>query len=452
MLCIYVFDEESDGLRTSGGASRWWLHHSLTSLEADIKRAGARLHILTGKAEELIPRIAAETGAQQVLWTRRYDKAGIEIDKTLKSQLKGEGVDVQSCNGQLLFEPWEIETKAGTPYGVFTPYWKAALSRPEPSKPLPRVTKITDGVWPRSAPETIALEDLDLLPVKPDWAGGLRNRWTPGEAGARERLRDFLGGTLKDYPQERDRPDRNSTSFLSPHLAFGEISPRTIWHAVRHAVEDTKGLATAGDKFLSEIGWREFSYSLLFYNPDLASNNYNSRFDDFAWHKPDQKILRAWQQGQTGYPFVDAGMRELWQTGYMHNRVRMVAASFLIKHLMVDWRIGERWFWDTLCDADPANNAASWQWVAGSGADAAPYFRIFNPVLQGEKFDSKGDYVRRYVPEISALPDKYVHKPWDTPEDVLKQAQVQLGKNYPKPVVDHKTARQRALAAFKKLP
>ena len=449
VICVYVFDEESEGLRPLGGASRWWLHHSLASLKADIEQAGARLHILRGPAGELVPAIAKVTDAAGVYWTRRYDAPGIAIDKALKQELREQGIEAKSFNGQLLNEPWEIKTKTGGPYGVFTPYWKSVRARPEPDALQPRVTKIEDGVWPRSAPATIALEALDLLPTKPDWAGGLRTRWTPGEAGARARLTEFLDGPLQDYASDRDRPDREATSFLSPHLAFGEISPRQIWHATRHAADENEGLDKAADKFLSEVGWREFSYHLLFHNPDLARKNYNSRYDGFPWRDARPETVKAWQTGRTGVPIVDAGMRELWQTGYMHNRVRMIAASYLIKNLLIDWREGERWFWDTLCDADPANNAASWQWVAGSGADAAPYFRIFNPVLQGGKFDPHGDYVRRFVPELKDVPDKFIHAPWDAPREVLVKARVTLGGTYPEPLVDLKASRERALDAYK---
>ncbi|MCC2096660.1 MAG: deoxyribodipyrimidine photo-lyase [Hyphomicrobiales bacterium] len=450
VICIYILDEESPGLRSPGGASRWWLHHSLTALKADIDKAGARLHILRGPAGELVPAIARAANAAGLYWTRRYDGPGVAIDRKLKETLREQDIAAKSYNGQLLNEPWTIETKSGGPYAVFTPYWKAVRAGPEPDAPLPRVTKIEDGVWPRGAPQTVSLEDLELLPVQPDWARGLRDRWTPGEAGARTRLKDFLDGPLRDYTEERDRPDREATSFLSPHLAFGEISPRQIWHATRHAAHERKGLDRAAEKFLAEVGWREFSYHLLFHNPGLAEKNYNSRYDAFPWRDADPDVLSAWQMGRTGVPIIDAGMRELWQTGYMHNRVRMIAASYLIKNLLIDWREGERWFWDTLCDADPANNAASWQWVAGSGADAAPYFRIFNPVLQGCKFDPKGEYVRRFVPELGNLPDTFIHNPWDAPLDVLDKACVALGKTYPEPLVDLKASRQRALQAYRK--
>jgi deoxyribodipyrimidine photo-lyase len=298
----------------------------------------------------------------------------------------------------------------------------------------------------------LALADLHLEPRKPDWAGSLREAWTPGEAGAHAALKHFLKIGLPNYATERDRPDKPATSRLSPFLHFGHISPRQVWHAAQAAIMSgtSKANSTDLEKLFSELGWREFSYHLLFNHPDLATKNFQERFDALAW-RHDAKALRAWQRGLTGYPIVDAGMRELWTTGWMHNRVRMVAASFLIKHLLIDWREGERWFWDTLVDADPANNAASWQWVAGSGADAAPYFRIFNPVLQGEKFDPDGAYVRRWVPELAKLPNALIHKPWKATQDQLAAAGVQLGETYPRPIVDHDTARKRALAALEAL-
>jgi deoxyribodipyrimidine photo-lyase len=289
---------------------------------------------------------------------------------------------------------------------------------------------------------------LRLRPTKPDWAGGLRAAWTPGEAGARAALQAFLSDRATTYPADRDRPALPATSRLSPHLRFGEISPRAVWHAARHAAATGEVDAAAIDKFLSELGWRDFSWHLLFHNPDLATRNVDTRFDAFHW-RDDPAGLAAWRRGQTGYPIVDAGMRELWTTGYMHNRVRMIAASFLIKHLLIDWRQGESWFQDTLCDADPASNPASWQWVAGSGADAAPYFRIFNPILQGEKFDAAGDYVRRWVPELARTPAAFIHKPWTAPRAMLDKAGVRLGVNYPAPIVDHAAARERALAAWR---
>lgn len=450
VICIYIFDEDSEGIRPLGGASRWWLHHSLEALSQAIDDAGGKLHILRGKAGELVPAIAGAAAAAQVLWTRRYGAAEIAADKAIKAELKERGVEAKSYNGQLLFEPWEIRTGSDDYYKVFSPFWRACLKQPEPVEPLSAVTKLDVRRWPSGAPERCTLSDLGLLPTAPDWAGGLRARWTPGEQGAHDRLKHFLDEAIGIYKAKRDMPAEHATSYLSPHLRFGEISPRQVWHAVTQAREAGDVGGANADKFLAEIGWREFSYNLLFHNPDLATENYNSDFDAFPWQKPDESKLEAWRFGNTGYPIVDAGMRELWQTGYMHNRVRMIVASFLIKHLLVDWRTGEEWFWDTLCDADPANNTASWQWVAGSGADAAPYFRIFNPILQGEMFDGDGRYVRKYVPEIAALPDKYIHKPWEADGNTLEEAGITLGETYPRPMVDHARARERALKAYDK--
>jgi deoxyribodipyrimidine photo-lyase len=341
-----------------------------------------------------------------------------------------------------------LKTGAGGFFRVYTPFWRAARNLPPPPSPTPPPRKIDAAAWPKSFPQRVDIANIELLPATPDWAGGLRERWRPGEGGAHARLTEFIDERIARYSTGRDRPDLETTSMLSPHLRFGEISPRQILAAARHA--DAAGKAKAGDvdKFLSEIGWREFAYHLLYHAPNLATKNFVAKFDGFPWRTPDKVEIRAWQRGQTGYPIVDAGMRELWTTGYMHNRVRMICASFLVKDLLVDWRVGERWFWDTLCDADPANNAASWQWVAGSGADAAPYFRVFNPILQSEKFDTNGDYVRRYVPELAGLAAKYIHKPWLAPDDALATAGVKIGRDYPAPIVDHMKARDRALAAL----
>jgi deoxyribodipyrimidine photo-lyase len=341
-----------------------------------------------------------------------------------------------------------VTSKTGTPLRIFTPFWRAARATGEPAAPLGTLRKFAFHDPPKSL-KAVALADLHLAPKKPDWAGGLREAWTPGEAGAHAALRHFLKRGFDGYAADRNRPDMTSTSRLSPFLRFGHLSPRQIWHAAQHAVmsKTTKGSRNDLDKFFSELGWREFSYHLLFYNPDLATKNFQPRFDAMDGRR-DGAALRAWQRGLTGYPIVDAGMRELWTTGWMHNRVRMVVASFLIKHLLSDWREGEEWFWDTLVDADPANNAASWQWVAGSGADAAPYFRIFNPVLQGEKFDPDGAYVRRWAPELAKLPATRIHKPWTASEGELAAADVRLSESYPQPLVDHELARKRTLAAF----
>ena len=446
VLPLFILDEESPGMRPHGGAGRWWLHGSLTALAADLAVFGAPLVLRRGPAAEIIEAVAAETGATTVFWNRLYEPAAIERDTVIKAQLKEAGVDASSHNAGLLWEPWEISTKGGTPYGVFTPFWKALLAKGEPTEPLPRPDR-NSGYDADTASDR--LEDWSLLPTEPDWAGGLRETWTPGEAGASDLFAQFRDERVPAYPTARDIPGEPGTSRLSPHLHFGEIGPRQLWHAVRtwSQAQANEEIETGAMAFLREIGWREFNHHLLFHRPDLPTANVNARFDAFPWQH-DEGALLAWQRGRTGYPIVDAGMRELWHTGWMHNRVRMIVASFLVKHLLIDWRDGEAWFWDTLVDADLANNTANWQWVAGCGADAAPYFRIFNPIRQGERFDRDGRYVRHWVPEIAALPDKHIHSPWAAPPDMLAHAGIRLGETYPEPYVDHGHARQRALDAY----
>jgi deoxyribodipyrimidine photo-lyase len=434
VLPLYVLDDGGHAM-APGGASRWWLHHSLAALARDLKRRGGAL--LLRRADhpaQAVEDLAREVGAAGVHWGRRYAAAEIEADKALKARLSASGIAAKSFNTSLLFEPWTIENQSGKPYQVFTQYWRACRSRAEPAAPLPAPARIPA---PAPLPPGDALEDWHLLPRKPDWATGFAPMWSPGEAGAAARLDRFLDEALQGYKTERNRPDRDGTSGLSPHLRFGEISPRQIWHATQHHLASTRHPPDAdAETFLAELGWREFSYSLLHYNPAIASEPLRPQFRDFPW-APDEAALGAWQQGRTGYPIVDAGMRQLWATGWMHNRVRMIAASFLIKHLLQPWQTGERWFWDTLVDADPASNAASWQWVAGCGADAAPYFRIFNPVLQGRKFDPDGDYVRRWVPELARCDGAAVHEP-----------NAASRRDYPAPIIDLALGRERALAAF----
>lgn len=448
VLAFYILEGASNGLRPPGGASKWWLYHSLAALALQLEKRGCQLHLLAGEALKLVPEIIKACNASEIFWTRRYEAAEVAVDSQLKAELTRTGVGVSSYNGQLLLEPWDVKTNSGDPFRVFTPFWRRAREHYISQPPLPAPEKLSGLHWPTGAPRNVTLDELSLLPKTPDWAGGLREIWTPGESGAALRLETFINDVIHDYAAGRDFADRQSTSMLSPHLRFGEIAPHQIWRAIEHAENAGSVSQLNAGKFLSEIGWREFSYQMLFHNGDLATKNFNARFDNFPWPALNRKHLRAWQCGQTGYPIVDAGMRELWRTGYMHNRVRMIAASFLIKHLMIDWRRGEEWFWDTLCDADPANNAASWQWVAGSGADAAPYFRIFNPILQGEKFDPDGGYVRKHVPELKNLDTKYIHQPWQAPAATLQSAGIVLGETYPAPLIDHAAARQRALKAF----
>ena len=442
LVLLYILDEQTKGLRPLGGASKWWLDKSLRALAADIKQAGAQLTLRSGQSADVLDTVIEETGAETIFWNRRYDQPERDLDAAIKEDLTQRGLDVSSHNARLLNEPWQVETNAGGYYKVFTPYWRAARNNF-----VARDTYGRHKTLSGPKPESESLDDWGLHPSNPDWSTGFDD-WTPGEDGAIARLNDFLDGPINGYKEDRNRPDLDmSTSGLSPHLRFGEIGPLQIWRAVHAGMEAGTIQEKDGHTFLSEIGWREFSHTLLFYNPALASENYNDSFEFMPWRK-DKNAFDAWTKGQTGYPMVDAGMRQLWQTGWMHNRVRMIVASFLTKHLLLPWQDGEAWFWDTLVDADPANNAASWQWTAGSGADAAPYFRVFNPISQGSKFDETGAYVRRFCPELKDLPDKYLHAPWEASEEILNKAGIQLGKTYPKPIVDHSGARQRALDAY----
>nr|WP_283949594.1 deoxyribodipyrimidine photo-lyase [Limobrevibacterium gyesilva] len=437
VLPVFVLDEATPGPWAPGGAGRWWLHHSLTSLAADLAARGAPLVLRRGPYATEIPRLVAETGAAAVHaglplepWARQAMR---EVHKALPARL-------HVHRTTLLFEPAAIRTQAGGPYGVFTPYSRACRARGLPAPPLSAPARIEAPPPPASD----RLEDWRLLPTRPDWAGGLRAAWTPGEAGAARRLATFLGPPLAGYGAQRDLPGVAGTSMLSPHLAWGEISPATIWHAAEAA--GGAGLFA----FANELLWREFAAHLLWHHPRMPEAPLRAEFAAMPW-RDDEPGLRAWQRGRTGIPIVDAGMRQLWRTGWMHNRVRMIAASFLVKHLLLPWQRGEAWFWDTLVDADLATNAASWQWVSGCGADAAPYFRILNPVLQGRKFDPDGAYVRRFVPELARLPDRHLHAPWDAPAEVLAAAGVTLGATYPRPLVAPAAGRQRALDAFARI-
>jgi deoxyribodipyrimidine photo-lyase len=444
LICLYVFDEKTS-LRPLGSASRWWLAQSLRALDHDIGAKGGSLVLRKGAAARIIPEIARATKASAVFWNRIDAQTEAATATKVAAALRGIGVETHESQGDLLANPQRIRGASGSGMRVFTPFWKRLQNLGDPLKPLPAPKQLASP--PQLASDR--LEGWQLEPSAPDWAEGFRQSWKPGEAGAFIRLKEFLDEKALGYATQRDRPDAHATSGLSPHLRFGEISPRQVWYAARFAAAKQPKIAIDVDKFLSELGWREFCRHLLFDHPKMHEANLQSSFDAFPW-RSDAKALRAWQKGQTGYPIVDAGMRELWHTGTMHNRVRMIVASFLVKHLLIDWRCGEAWFWDTLVDADPGSNPANWQWVAGSGADAAPYFRIFNPILQGEKFDPDGIYVRRWVPEIARLPNDLLHKPWTAQPLDLAGANVTLGRTYPRPLVDHKQARERALAAYAK--
>jgi deoxyribodipyrimidine photo-lyase len=439
VLPIYILDDVNALDYAMGGASRWWLHHSLTSLN---KSLDGHLHTYKGDPVDIFKALTSQYDVEAIYWNRCYEPWRQERDTELKSVLMDKGIEVKSYNGSLLWEPWDIKKSDGTPYKVFTPYYrKGCLNAKPPREPLdaPKNLKLLKG----QANET-NIDSLGLLP-KIKWDEQLAPHWKIGEDGAKERLQEFLDGGIQDYKEGRNLPAKPYVSRLSPYLHFGEVSPNQLWYAAQ-ALGDNKNI----DHFCSELGWREFSHSLLYHNPDLPTQNLQSKFDHFPW-ATDNGELKAWQKGLTGIPMVDAGMRELWQTGYMHNRVRMIVGSFLVKNLRLHWHHGERWFWDTLVDADLANNSASWQWIAGCGADAAPYFRIFNPITQGQKFDPDGAYIRTYIPEIAHLPDKYIHCPWEAPPLILSGSNITLGKTYPRPIVDLKDSRERALEAFQSL-
>jgi deoxyribodipyrimidine photo-lyase len=443
---IHAPDEEEPW--TPGGASRWWLHHSLRALDERLREVGLRLVIRRGPTLSALSALLKETSANAVFWNRRYEPAVIARDSEIKTALREGGVLVESFNAALLHEPWTIHNQSGKPFQVFTPFWRHCLSKPAPVEPL-RFPKNpgTPDKWPKS----LALEELELEP-RMNWAEGLRAAWQPGEEGASAQLKRFLHESLDAYSELRNRPAVRGTSRLSPHLHFGEISPRQVWQGLARLAE-TQNLPPAkwrNSQFLSELGWREFAHHLLFHFPHTPTEPLRAEFRNFPWRK-DAGLLRAWQRGRTGYPIVDAGMRELWATGWMHNRVRMIVASFLVKDLLAPWQEGACWFWDTLVDADLAQNTLGWQWTAGCGADAAPYFRVFNPQTQAEKFDPQGFYIRRWCPELAQLPDRWLHKPDSAPAEVLKQAGVQPGQNYPVPIVSHAIAREVALEGFAKI-
>lgn len=437
VVALYIH-EKRGGLRPSGGAARWWLHHSLNALARDLAEIGIPLLVESGAAQSVLARILKQIGATELHWNRRYAPACREHDAALKTWLQARGKKVTSHEGNLLAEPWTIQTGKGKPFSVFTPFWKS-LKQHGIAKPL---------AAPSGRPIKFTQVDIDYR--QPAWATKLAPHWAIGEQAAAERLADFLDSQVVHYPQERDFPAKEASSRLSPHLHFGEISPRQIWHAAHTLAHAEPARAGAIDKFLSELAWRDFSYHQLHHRQDIATVPMQGKYEAMQWRDAPEQ-LRAWQQGRSGFPIIDAGMRQLWETGTMHNRVRMLVASFLTKNLLIDWRAGESWFWDCLVDADDANNPASWQWVSGSGLDAAPYFRIFNPLTQGERFDPDGAYVRRFVPELAKLDDKWIHKPAEAPADILSAAGIVLGETYPKPMIDLKRSRQRALDALSAL-
>lgn len=439
ILPIYILDNVNAGDHDLGGASRWWLHHSLVSLNESLN---GLLSVYVGEPKKILIDLISQQNVKAIFWNRCYEPWQIARDMQIKNELNKLNIEVQSFNGSLLWEPWEILKSDNTPYKVFTPYFrKGCLNATPPRQPLPKPTNLK---YQSDINNNMSIDDLELLP-KIRWDKQLKPHWKIGEKHAQKKLDKFLDNGLNNYKERRDFPAKDYTSRISPHLHFGEISPNQIWYSAK-SIEDNDDL----DHFLSELGWREFSYYLLYHFPELPRKNLQTKFDKFPWKK-NLNALKKWQQGQTGYPLVDAGMRELWQTGFMHNRIRMIVGSFLVKNLLLHWHHGEEWFWDCLVDADLASNSASWQWIAGCGADAAPYFRIFNPITQGHKFDPDGTYTKRYIPELKKLPGKYLFSPWEAPNDVLLNAEVILGENYPAPIVELKFSRERALEAYQSL-
>lgn len=447
IIPLFIWSPDEEDKWQPASASRWWLHHSLTALHESLQQLNSKLILRQGKSLSCLWEVARATNADAVYWNRRYEATVIDRDTTIKESLREDGLTVESFNGSLLVEPWEIQTKQDEPYQVYSPFAKACL-KTEMSDPFPKPQALeSPGKWC----ESDTLDSLGLLPTI-DWAHGIRDTWSPGESEARKLWKSFLTDSIEDYQTQRDRPDAEGTSRLSPHIHFGEIGPRRMWKELHDTFAPQHGgvMKKGPDTYRRELLWREFAYHLLYHFPKTTDEPLRAQFQQFPWSR-SKRDLQAWQKGQTGYPLVDAGMRQLWTTGWMHNRVRMVVASFLVKHLLIPWQKGAEWFWDTLVDADLANNSLNWQWSAGCGADAAPYFRIFNPILQSEKFDPQGDYIAQWVPELADLPLPWRHKPWEAPEDVLTDSGIKLGKDYPNPIVDHKEARQKALDRYEQI-
>lgn len=434
VIPVYVLDDDVEW--TPGAAARWWLHASLDALDAALKERGAGLVLQRGSTADVIVKLAAETHASSVFTGAGVEPAARRIEADIAERLGAQGVALHRSQTMLLFSPEQIRTKAGGAFMVYTPFANACLAAGDPPPPSPAPTRLPPVKLPRSD----GLQAWSLLPHHPDWAAGFRDSWKPGEAEALARLSSFGRSAISDYARRRDEPGVDGTSMLSPRLHHGELSPRQVWHTAR----------PGNDKFIRELLWREFNQHLLWHHPEMPERPLHEQFGGMTVRN-DKADLRAWQRGRTGIPIVDAGMRQLWQIGWMHNRVRLIASSFLVKHLLLPWQEGERWFWDTLVDADLGNNAANWQWIAGCGADAAPFFRIFNPVLQGRKFDPDGDYVRRYLPELGRLGNRWIHTPWEAPATALTEAGVTLGTTYPHPIVDLAEGRARALAALKSI-
>ena len=442
ILPVYILDDVNSSNWKIGSASRWWLNESLKKLNDSLNN---NLCFMNGDSIKCLDNLISTYNVKSVYFNKCYEPWRIQSDEKIINFLSNKDINTFQLNGSLLFEPESTVKEDGTPYKVFTPFYRKGClqNSPEPRIPLekPKNIKFLKHV-------ELQLEELELLPKK-NWYKDFKDDWSPGENGAREKLNQFLQLGIHNYKDGRNFPSKKNVSRLSPHLHHGEISPNTVWYEVKEKAETMESYRD-GDHYLSELGWREFSYNLLYFFPYLPNDNLQKKFDNFPWEENNELLIK-WQKGETGYPIVDAGMRELWKTGYLHNRVRMIVGSFLVKNLLLHWHHGQEWFWETLVDADLANNSASWQWVSGSGADAAPYFRIFNPVTQGEKFDPNGEYIKHYIPELKNLNGKFLYAPWEAPESVLEAAGIELGKNYPKPIVDLKLSREKALAAFEEL-
>ena len=440
VLPVYILDDINSKDHKMGEASRWWLHHSLINLN---EKLNGKLSFYNDDPSKVFEELIKQYDVNSIFWNRCYEPWRIKRDKDLKIDLEKKNINIETYNGSLLWEPWKVLKSDGTPYRVFSPYYKrGCLGATPPREPIkqPDLENIISNSF-----DNLTLSDLNLLPdVK--WFNEMEQIWKPGEDGAKDKLHLFLDNGLLGYKEGRNFPSRKNVSQLSPHMHFGEVSPNQVWYGAQ-LKEGEKGIDKDLTHFLSELGWREFSYNLLYHFPSLPKENLQKKFDNFPW-EVNEGYLDKWKKGLTGFPIVDAGMRELWQTGYMHNRVRMIVGSFLVKNLLIHWHEGEKWFWDCLIDADLASNSASWQWVAGSGADAAPYFRIFNPIAQGIRFDPDGEYTKKYLPELKNIPNKYLYNPWEAPQDILAEANIELGKDYPQPIVDLKQSREKALDAF----
>ena len=443
IIPCFILDDTAPGEWALGGASRWWLHHSLRSLQESLRSRGGQLVVRRGSTTEELLALVQETGATDIFCSEAYEPWSRHLEQDLAEQLTLSGASLHCLPGSLFFGPQTIRNGSGLPFKVFTPFWRHCMQK-QPEPLAPTATPLRPGQFFKQSLSGLSEAQWQLLPRSPNWAAQWHNHWSPGQAGARATLNTFVSETLCGYEKGRDFPSRNASSRLSPHLHWGEISPRQAWVAIKNAT----GVEEADQrKFITELGWRDFNHHLLYHFPHISNQPFKPSFEHMPWLGSDD-LFAAWREGRTGYPIVDAGMRELWQTGFMHNRVRMICASFLTKHLLLPWQWGARWFWDTLVDADLANNSGGWQWVAGCGADASPWFRIFNPVLQGKKFDAGGDYVRRWVPELAPLADRDLHSPWEAPQMMLKAEGVTLGQTYPLPIVDHKQARLAALDAY----